>query len=476
MSTQEMQSGANGGEGQALPPGYILKEYRIIKSIGSGGFGITYLGMDENLQKQVAIKEYFPFHLAFRGNNSIVAPRTQSPGDVDEYSWGRERFIEEAQTLAKFEHPNVIRVIRYIPENGSAYIIMDFADGQPLNKIIKASAPLSGEQVTAVIEPLMDGLTAVHQKGILHRDVKPGNIIIREDNTPILIDFGAARQAIGSKSKSLSAILTPHFAPIEQYSTRGNQGPWTDIYSLGAVAYLCLTGQKPPEATERMRTDPYVPLVKCAAGRAPQAFLEAIDWALDPEEEKRPQSVEEWRRAMSGGAIPTNAGPTTANADDDRTVIASAPSQHQPAQYQNATAAAGIGGVNSATSISSTAGAKSGLGAAPIILGAVGLAAAGALAYFALNLGGSDDETTLSAKSEPEPIEQQPADTITLQVAPPETVTPAANALAVEAGLFDNAREINTPEAMEVFIRLYPNGANTQAAKERLDALRASGN
>ena len=220
---------------QALPPGYELDEYVVEKEIGAGGFGVTYKAYDKQLDRYVAIKEYFPFNLATRDHTMHVAPKTRVAQDVDEYTWGLSRFIQEARTLALFEHPSIIRVIRYIERNSTAYIIMDFADGRDVSEVLQKDGLLTVEELKAIVLPIAEGLASVHSADMLHRDIKPGNIRVRDNGTAVLIDFGAARQAIGVRSQSISTILTPGYAPIEQYSTRGNQGPWTDLYALAAV-------------------------------------------------------------------------------------------------------------------------------------------------------------------------------------------------------------------------------------------------
>jgi|GEM_PF-1041681 len=285
---------------QVLPAGYALDEYSIEKEIGSGGFGVTYRARDKHLDRVVAIKEYFPFNLASRASSFQVSPKTRIAKDVEEYQWGLDRFIDEARVLAHFEHPNIIRVIRYIEKNSTAYIIMDYAQGRDLATVLQSENPLSVERVKDIVLPIAEGLINVHSAQMLHRDIKPGNIRIKDNGTPVLIDFGAARQAIGARSKSISTILTPGYAPIEQYSSRGNQGPWTDIYALAAVAYVCLTHESLShfEATERIRGDRLPKLVD-RIPNSDHAFLAALDWALQPDEQQRPQSVSAWLQAMT---------------------------------------------------------------------------------------------------------------------------------------------------------------------------------
>ena len=293
---------ANGGH--SLPPGYELDEYVIEREIGTGGFGVTYKAHDRLLERPVAIKEYFPSSVAARGSSHTVSPKTTVASDLEEYEWGLRDFIDEARRLARFSHPNVIRVIRYTERNGTAYIVMEFAAGRDLSRVLSESGTLSVAQAREWVVAIATGLEQVHAAGILHRDIKPPNIRIRDDGSPVLIDFGAARQAIGNRSQSISMILTPGYAPIEQYSRRGDQGPWTDIYSLSAVAYEALTGERMHnhDATDRIRKDTLVPL-EARLQDADHHFLAAIDWGMRPEETERPRDVGSWLAAMDGESL-----------------------------------------------------------------------------------------------------------------------------------------------------------------------------
>lgn len=300
----------------ALPDGYRLHEYELIRVLGAGGFGITYLCFDHNLDQARAIKEYLPADLATRVSGQSV--RSNSTSAQDDFDAGLNSFLVEAKMLARFEHRNIVKVHRCFSDNGTAYIVMEYAEGDTLDSILKEQGTLDEQTLLSILLPIMDGLDRVHAQKTLHRDIKPGNVIIRDsDNSPVLIDFGAARQAIESKSRSITAIITAGFAPFEQYSSYGNQGPWTDIYALGAMAYLALCGEKPPEAPLRMRNDPMIALAKRCAGKASPAVLAAIDWALRPYEEERPQSIAEWRAAFDGSPVYR---PAANLADSDQTV------------------------------------------------------------------------------------------------------------------------------------------------------------
>jgi serine/threonine protein kinase/peptidoglycan hydrolase-like protein with peptidoglycan-binding domain len=282
----------------ALPNGYRLNQYEIVKVLGAGGFGVTYLARDTSLDKMIAIKEYMPSDFALRTDGSRVTAKSTST--VNDFQWGLTRFLEEARILAKFRHPNIVEIYQVFEANQTAYIIMEYEEGQTLAQSLQQTGALGEAAVAAIMLPILDGLQKVHALGFLHRDIKPGNIILRTHGGPVLLDFGAARQAVEAKSRSITSVVTEGFAPIEQYASNGHQGIWTDIYALGAVAYKCLTGETPPAATLRIRNDPMIPAATLAAGKASPQFLAAVDWALSPNEQDRPQTIIEWTAALKG--------------------------------------------------------------------------------------------------------------------------------------------------------------------------------
>jgi serine/threonine protein kinase len=272
-------------------------EYAIEKVLGGGGFGITYLARDLNLSLLVALKEYLPADLAMRAADGTVTPLGEA--SADDFLWGLERFIDEARALATFSHRNIVRVLRYFAVNGTAYIVMEYQSGYSLKQWLPRHTPLGRGDLLNLILPLLDGLELIHQAGFLHRDIKPDNIFMRGDGTPVLIDFGAARRT--TTGQDLTKIITPGFAPFEQYHSKGNQGPWSDLYSLAAVMYWIVSGEKPLESASRLKRDDMVPAARSDHHQLiGEPILGAIDWALSLDEQRRPQSVAAFRARLLG--------------------------------------------------------------------------------------------------------------------------------------------------------------------------------
>ncbi len=285
----------------ALPSGTELAgDYRIDRVLGAGGFGVTYLADEMSLSRAVTIKEYFPSDFAARTNGLEASPRSQDcAGD---YKWGLDRFIAEAQTLAKFDHSHIVKVYRTFKANNTAYMVLHWEEGQSLKSWLKTlgRAPRQKE-LDRIIAPLLDALETIHKADFLHRDIAPDNIIIRKAGDPVLIDFGAARGDIAahSKTKTVSALVKPGYSPYEQYAeTSKQQGPWTDIYALAATLYHAVTGKRPLDSPSRMLKDDMVPAAQAALSSYRSTFLDAIDKGLALGIDARPQSVAAWRGAL----------------------------------------------------------------------------------------------------------------------------------------------------------------------------------
>ena len=303
----------------ALLPGYKLHWYVIKEILGRGGFGITYLAQDTNLNRNVAIKEYLPVEFSFRDSTDSVNP--MDPKDEQHFKWGLERFIVEAQTLAKFEHPNIVRVISVFEENNTGYMVMSYEYGIELQSTIQNGKTLPEQELLKIVFPLLDGLEMIHDAGFIHRDIKPQNILIRPDGTPVLIDFGSARQSLGQKTKTLTSLVSPGYAPFEQYYSKSDkQGPWTDIYAMAATMYRCVSGLAPMSAVDRSEAivhgsgDIFVSALELGRGIYSDHLLNAIDHGLKFRPDDRPQSIEEWKLDFSGITKPIRL--TTRNEDD----------------------------------------------------------------------------------------------------------------------------------------------------------------
>lgn len=288
----------------SLKPGYRLHWYEIIKVLGQGGFGITYLARDTNLEKNVAIKEYLPIELAVREKDHSIHPLTEDRSK--QYQWGLERFISEARTLSRYDHPNIVRVHAVFEENNTGYMVMSYEHGRTLQELLSGKKTMEEAALLKILIPILGGLELVHESGFVHRDIKPDNIFIREDGSPVLLDFGSARQALGEKTKTLTSLVTPGYAPFEQYYSKSDeQGPWTDIYGMGATLYRAIAGITPLDAVDRSKylledkKDLYVPAVEIGKGTYSSRFLKAIDHALQFRQKDRPQSIHEWKQEFN---------------------------------------------------------------------------------------------------------------------------------------------------------------------------------
>jgi len=284
----------------ALPRGALLHEYRVESVLGRGSFGITYLATDTLLAEQVAIKEYLPSDLAARFSDKTVGPKSED--DQENFQRGLEAYLNEARIIARFRHQNIVQVRRYFEQNGTGYIVFNKEEGLPLDKWL-AKGLLPAEQTRQILLGTLAGLAVVHEAGVLHRDIKPSNIIMRPDGSPVLIDFGAARV---STQDNLTTIMSPAYAPPEQYGEGGTQGYWTDFYALGATLYQCVTGERPADSLYRLqqslaKKDPLIPAERAGVGRYDGRFLRLIDWMLRLKETERPQSVADIRKYLEAG-------------------------------------------------------------------------------------------------------------------------------------------------------------------------------
>ena len=297
-----------GGTAGHLPTGYALREFQIDRVLGEGGFSVVYLATDTRLERQVAIKEYMPTALATRNNDLSVHVRS-SAQHREAFEAGLRSFINEAKLLAKFEHRALVKVHQFWQEKGTAYMVMPYYSGPTLKSWIKQQhEPVDATWLEQFLRLVMDAVETLHRENCLHRDVAPDNILILNERSPLLLDFGAARRVIGDLTQALTVILKPGFAPIEQYaeSQSMRQGPWTDVYALCAVAHFMITGRAPTPSVTRVLADDLVPLHTVAEGRFPPAFLAALDAGLTVRPQQRPQSIAALRELMNGTAPEDN--------------------------------------------------------------------------------------------------------------------------------------------------------------------------
>src|ERR671910_1099414 len=281
---------------KALPAGTVLREWRLEEVLGVGGFGIVYKGRGIYFDELVAIKEYFPSSISERDEDDTVVPIDSDAEEV--HALGLKKFVEEAKLLWNLStptrHPNIVSVRSLFEIHRTAYMVMDFEDGVALSKMLKEGVKFNERSLWNIIRPVAEGLDRAHQVGVLHRDIKPPNILITDDGRPVLIDFGSARFEAAEATSTKVTFHTPPYAALEQYVKTYPQGPWTDIYALGVVMYECITGKKPPEVLERMHAGLGESL---SAGKWPgfsKRFLQSIDAAMRIKPTDRPQSIREW--------------------------------------------------------------------------------------------------------------------------------------------------------------------------------------
>ncbi len=291
-----------------LPTGYELGDYTIESVLGQGGFGITYLANDRQLGTRVAIKEYFPNAFAIRDDEWGIHCRS----DIDDsarktYAWGLKQFLKEARALGQFKHYNIVRVLRFFEANNTAYMVMEYESGQSLARQLTMRGNHLGQpDLLRVFVPILNGLQAVHVANLLHRDIKPGNIYLRADESPMLIDFGSVRPTTQDSENIQPVTLTPSYAAVEQYPGQGQEGPWTDIYSIGASMYRCITGAQPVgsfkryDAIRTYKPDPLTPLLEIRPDGYSDFVLKCVDWAMQIYPQDRPQSARELQDGLMG--------------------------------------------------------------------------------------------------------------------------------------------------------------------------------
>ena len=284
---------------EALPAGTRLHEFELQQVIGCGGFGIVYLARDHLLLRQVAIKEYLPVDFAQRLDGA-VAPRTAD--DASTFAMGLRSFLREAQLLAGFDHPSLVKVHRFWEANGTAYMAMPYYAGSTLKEARKAmGAPPDGGWLREFLDALLSALEVLHDANVCHRDISPDNIVLLAQRRPVLLDFGSAREVVGDRTQALTAVFKPSFAAIEQYGDVPGlrQGPWTDLYALGGVMHFLITGAAPAPAAMRAVHDPQRPLQFAAAHTSvAPSLLRAIDRMLAVRPERRPASVRAVRELL----------------------------------------------------------------------------------------------------------------------------------------------------------------------------------
>lgn len=316
----------------ALPHGTRFGEFEIIRVLGVGGFGVVYLANDYSLERQVALKEYMPASLAVRGDGAHITVRSESVAET--YAVGLRSFINEARLLARFDHPSLVKVYRFWEDNNTAYMVMPYLQGITLRDTRRAMAnPPDETWIRGVLDPMLDALEQLHGEGVFHRDVAPDNILLPPAGAPILLDFGAARRVISDRTQSLTAILKPSYAPIEQYAEMAGmrQGPWTDLYALGAVMHFLLFGAPPPPATARAIQDEVDAIEQRVVPGVTPRFMSVVAWMLGVRPLERPQNVAQLRAALRGEqAIPSRVPRHVAGPGDTARPAATAEAPFEP--------------------------------------------------------------------------------------------------------------------------------------------------
>jgi serine/threonine protein kinase len=283
----------------SLPPNTVIDCYVIMKLVASGGFSLIYLAEDEDTQDEVIIKEFLPKKLARRGENKRV--EVIEAKHTDNFHRSLRLFYQEIKVLASLRHPNIVQVRGFFRDNNTGYLVMDHERGKNLASYIKKrGGNLSTRFIMTIFPPILDALNLIHSRNLLHLDIKPSNIHLRTGGNPLLLDFGAVREIQADRNNS-GRVVTTGFSPVEQYYQSGKVGPWSDVYAIGASIRACLDGKAPPSAIERHAKDKLKPASRVYRRRYPSFLLEAIDWAMELEYEKRPQNAGELLAALAQG-------------------------------------------------------------------------------------------------------------------------------------------------------------------------------
>ena len=301
-SQTNIATGGRVSSGVALTAGIELGHYRLLHKIGQGGFGITYLAQNTQTNERVVIKENLPTFYAYRNDYTLHVHPLDDETSPENYAHTLRRFVDEARTLARLNHPNIVRVLEAFEALGTAYYVMPYIEAKELHKVLPTEA-VNEAWLLPILKSVLGALGYLHAQNLLHRDLKPGNILLQADGTPIIIDFGTARAL--QTERSATMVGTPGYTPIEQITPNGKRGPWTDIYALGATCYRLITGELPPQAVERLDDeDPYRPLAHRAElyGRFSATLLSSIDTALAVRAKNRWQSAQAWLEALAAPA------------------------------------------------------------------------------------------------------------------------------------------------------------------------------
>jgi hypothetical protein len=278
----------------ALPAGTVVGGYQIVKKLAAGGFGVVYLAEDAK-QHMVAVKEYLPSSLAERAPGELI-PRVK-PDKQPLYCLGLKSFFEEGRSLAQISHPSVVSVLNFFRENQTVYMVMNYLQGETLQDFIVTARDLKRDKVfrestiRSLYDEVLRGLRIVHQHKMLHLDIKPANVFITNDNTAVMLDFGAAREVLSKEGNFIRPMYTPGFAAPEMYRRDGNLGPWTDIYAIGACIYACMQGYPPNDAPQRLEKDRLALSLSRLRNVYSDNLLEVTEWCMSMDPLSRPQSV-----------------------------------------------------------------------------------------------------------------------------------------------------------------------------------------